>query len=299
MVNSNRALKPPSDSRFVWIRQQSNFVVVIDRIRTLEQIGSDDLLSSAWSVAGFDHKLRFLASVQQKCQWFCIRASIGIVNNWDGEKHDKKIQDVGGFWRLDAPRSNDPVLLGLKGLPQQEQQVPKQGVALAVKDPLQHLQAREVHKGIYCRINYRHFAWGLLLQWGVEGEERTINAAYWGGPCQTTYWADHPYVLYFPIAASQQSSQTPFLPCFHNVPSPISEGKTWMVQMGYKLNRTKKKTHMVTCPVPKHGSGSIKCLCCLIDTTLRRRHLSMVDKVLVGSSLVGLQLLQSLPDKGG
>lgn len=183
VVHSNRVtkkyLKPPSDSSFVWILQQSNFVVVIDRIRTLEQIGSDDLLSSAWAVDGFDHKLWFLASVQQKCQWFCIRVSIGIVNNWDGEKHDKKIQDV-DFWRLDVPRPNDPVLQGLKGLPQQEQQVPKQGGALAVKDPLQHLQAREEHKGIYCRINYQHFAWGLLLQWGVEGEERTINAAYWG-----------------------------------------------------------------------------------------------------------------------
>lgn len=121
-----------------------------------------------------------LASVQQKCQWFCIRASIGIVDNWNGEKHDEKIQDVVCFWRLDAPRPNDPVLLGLKGLPQQEQQVPKQGGALAVKDPLQHLQARETHKGIYCRINYQHFAWGLLLQWGVKGEKRTINAAYWG-----------------------------------------------------------------------------------------------------------------------
>lgn len=121
-----------------------------------------------------------LASVQQKCQWFCIRASIGIVDNWNGEKHDEKIQDVVGFWRLDAPRPNDPVLLGLKGLTQHEQQVLKQGGALEVKDPLQHLQAREMHKGIYCRINYQHFAWGLLLQWGVKGEERTINAAYWG-----------------------------------------------------------------------------------------------------------------------
>lgn len=64
----------------------------------------------------------------------------------------------------DAPWPNDPVVLGLKGLLQQEQQVPKQGGALAVKDPLQHLQAREKHRGMYCRINYQHFASGLLLQ---------------------------------------------------------------------------------------------------------------------------------------
>lgn len=272
---------------------------MIDRIRTLEQIGSDDLLSSAWAVAGFDHKLLFLASVQQKCQWFCIRASIGIVNNWDGEKHDKKIQDVGSFWRLDAPRANDPVLLGLKGLPQQEQQVPKQGGALAVKDPLQHLQAREAHKGIYCRINYWHFAWGLLLQWGVEGEERTINAAYWGAHIRPLTRLTTPMCFTSPL---QLLSNLLKHPSFHA--STVYLLPSRKVRHGwYKWDTSwteqKKKTHMVTCPVPKHGSGSIKCLCCLIDTTLRRRHLSMVDKVLVGSSLMGLQLLQSLPDKGG
>lgn len=80
------------------------------------------------------------------------------MSNWDGEKHNKKTQDIGALWKLDVPRPNDPLLLGLKGLLQQDQQVPKQGGALAAKHPLQHLQARETHKGIYCRINYRHFA---------------------------------------------------------------------------------------------------------------------------------------------
>ncbi len=271
---------------------------MIDCIRTLEQIGNYDLLSSAWAVAGFDHKLRFLASVQQKCQWFCIRASIGIVNNWDGEKHDKKIQDIGGFWRLDAPWDNDPVLLGLEGLQQQEQQVPKQGGASAVKDPLQHLQAREAHKGIYCRINYRHFAWGLLLQWGVEGEERTINAAYWGthvrpltGPTTTMCFTSPLQLLRNLVKHPSFHASTVYI-----LPSrKISHG--W-----YKWDTSWTEKNLI-CHLsrPQEWQQFNKVeqsLFCLIDTTLRRRHLSMVDKVLVGSSLMGFQLLQSLPDKG-
>lgn len=122
------------------------------------------------------------------------------------------------------------------------------------------------------------------------------------GLCQTTYWADHPYVLYFPIAASQQSSQTPFHASLVYLHPSQKARHTVDGTNGTQGEQNKdgrgEKTHAVACLVPKHGSGSINCLCCLIDTTLRRRHLSVVDKVLVGSSLMGLQLLQSLPDKG-
>lgn len=122
------------------------------------------------------------------------------------------------------------------------------------------------------------------------------------GLCQTTYWADHPNVLYFPIAAPQQSSETPFHASSVYV-HPSRKARhtvdgTNETQGEQNKDGRGKKTHTVTCPIPKHGSGSIKCLYCLIDTTLRRRHLSVLDKVLEGSSLMGLQLLKSLPDKG-